>query len=314
MADLLGLLILLGISLLLLVLILTALLVREARRPPRHTLAYALARSLPSDPGDMGLEYEEWVLDLPGGVTLPVWDVVGGEADGGEEASPKVGAVFIHGWGQSRIDMLGRIEPWRQLCHRLVFYDLRGHGDASDGLSPLGHREEDDLIGLLGRLGEERAILVGHSMGAVIAMHAAAKDSEVKDRIAGIAAYGPYAEFHRSVRGRLAVSGYPARPMTDLAMMWFGLCGIRHRDLLSDVPNIACPMLIVHGSNDVVSPISHAQSIAEAAPDATLIEIQGGGHLDAHRVDPDTHDEAVRAFMERVARSNTHPQWSAALQ
>ncbi|UCD73991.1 MAG: alpha/beta hydrolase [Phycisphaerales bacterium] len=299
MADLLGLLILLGIALVVLVGVLTALLVREASRPPRHSAAYAIARSLPCDPGELELDFEEWTLDRSGDVKLPVWEVATG-------ANPGVGgfvggaAVFVHGWGQSRIDMLARIEPWCSLCDRLVLYDLRGHGDAEGGLSPLGCREEEDLIELLRRLGDERVILVGHSMGAVVAIHAAAQESEVKDHIAGIAAYGPYADFHTSVQGRLRVAGYPARPITDLAMMWLKLCGIRHRRVLDDVPNVACPMLIIHGTEDIVSPLSHARSIAEAAVDATLLEIEGGGHLDAHLVDPQTHDEAVGAFLARI--------------
>jgi pimeloyl-ACP methyl ester carboxylesterase len=307
MGELVGLAILLGTALVLLVLILTMMLLREARRPPRHTAAYAIARSLPCDPGDMGLRFEQWKLDRPGGVTLPVWEVSTGAKPRNGENSGNEGltAVFVHGWGQSRIDMLARIEPWRELCRRLVFYDLRGHGDSTGGLSPLGCREEQDLLELLGRLGGGPVILVGHSMGAVIAIHAAAAESGVRHSIVGIAAYGPYADFHRSLRGRLAVSGYPARPMTDLAMLWFRLAGIRHRRVLDDVPEVACPMLIIHGRDDQVSPLSHAQSIAAAATDATLIEIETGGHLDAHRVDPQAHDDTVRAFVERIRAATT---------
>ena len=121
MANLLGLLILLLIAAVLLVLLLTALLVREARRPPRHTAGYAVARGYPCDPGDLGMPYEEWVLDRPGGVRLPVWEI---EVEGTEEETAGLAAVFIHGWGQSRIDMLARIAPWPEVCDRIVMCDL----------------------------------------------------------------------------------------------------------------------------------------------------------------------------------------------
>ena len=53
MGELPGLLILLAIAAGLLMVLLSALLVREARRPPRHTAGYALGRGLPCEPGDL---------------------------------------------------------------------------------------------------------------------------------------------------------------------------------------------------------------------------------------------------------------------
>jgi pimeloyl-ACP methyl ester carboxylesterase len=262
MDELLGLLILLLFAAGLLILLLTGLLVREARRPPRHTAGYAVARGLPCDPGDLNMAYEEWWLDRPAGVRLPVWEIEPGEGTEGlrDEGTEETGgggltAVFIHGWGQSRIDMLARVGPWPALCRRLVLYDSRGHGDAEGGLSDLGYREEEDLLALLEQLGGGPFLLVGHSMGAVIAMHAAAAAGHpVVKQIIGIVAYGPYCDFHQSLRGRLHTAGYPTRPMTDLAMLGFKLGGLRHKPTESAAAALACPLLVIHGTEDIVSP------------------------------------------------------------
>src|SRR5262245_30121890 len=62
-----GLAVLLATALALLVILLTAMLVREMRRPPRHTAAYALKRGMATDPGELGLAFQEWMLDRPDG-------------------------------------------------------------------------------------------------------------------------------------------------------------------------------------------------------------------------------------------------------
>src|SRR6267142_905091 len=63
--------------------------------------------------------------------------------------------------------------------HRLVAYDLRGRGDSdkpASGYSLAIHG--DDLRGLLDHLGLERATLMGHSLGAHIAVRFAATHPE----------------------------------------------------------------------------------------------------------------------------------------
>jgi pimeloyl-ACP methyl ester carboxylesterase len=133
--DALGLLLLFLVAAALLVLLLTSMLVMLARRPPRHTAGYALANGMPCDPGDMDLPYESWMLDRPGGIALPVWDI---EIPGA--SSSALTAVFVHGWGQAKVDMLPRLEPWREFCRRIVCYDLRGHGEGVRPHEPPGAR------------------------------------------------------------------------------------------------------------------------------------------------------------------------------
>src|SRR5688572_21902867 len=113
-----GLLSLLAFGLALLIMLLTAMLVREMRRPPRHTTAYAIRRGLATDPADMNLTYDEWDLERPDGAVLPVWDIQGqrSSSDGEFLNPPKpLTAVFVHGWGHSRIDALARIRPFLPL-------------------------------------------------------------------------------------------------------------------------------------------------------------------------------------------------------
>ena len=291
MADLLGIAILLATAAALLCAIFTFVLIRESQRPPRNTDGYALARGYRVDPAEAGWDHETWSLDRPDGVTLPVWDVVGLDPSG-----PTI--VMLHGWGMSKVDLLARADQWRERARRLVLYDLRGHGEAS-GLCPLGAGEGDDLVELLDRLGDERVVLVGHSMGATVALDAASRDA-ARERVIGMVLFGAYADLEASIRGRLRWQGYPWWPMLALTMAWFRAKGVRFPDLLEAAARIRCPVLIVHGENDPICSPAEAQELATTIPDAQLWNVDGGGHLDAREVDEERHDREVGAFFERL--------------
>jgi pimeloyl-ACP methyl ester carboxylesterase len=302
-----GLLIFMATALAALLVLLGAMLAYEMVHPPRHTAGYAIARGLACDPGERGLTFTEWTLDRPDGAQLPVWEITTNSRPA--HVDP-VTAVFIHGWGHSRIDSLARIDVIRPLVDRIVLYELRGHGESAGCLSHLGDREDNDLIALLDRITpstingppKQKLILVGHSMGAVIGLHTAHRmmreQHPLAGRIAAIIAYGPYCEFHRSLRGRLKVSGYPARPITDLALLLHRLRGIRPSSLQpSELHELNTPLLIVHGDMDQVAPIEHADRIVKHLPNVRIDRIAGGAHADAHLIDPAAHSSSVREFI-----------------
>ena len=301
-----GLIILIASALVILMAMLAALLAREMRRPPRHSAAYALAKGLPSDPEDLSppLAFEEWWLDRPDGAQLPVWDMFTREQCEGDRS--KFTAVLVHGWGHGRVDLLSRVDVLRPYVDRIVLYDLRGHGESRNCLSNLGMAEQDDLLAVVEQVGPSHALLVGHSMGAVIALKAVTKAVREKlaaaERLAGVIAYGPYCEFHCSLQGRLKVAGYPARPMTDLALLLLRLCGLKPLSLSEqDIAAIKCPILLIHGCDDKVAPLEHSRRLAQAAPRATLYEIENAAHVNAHAIDVERHNQIVRDFLQRIS-------------
>lgn len=102
------------------------------------------------------------MIDLPDGARIFVEEV------GPEEASK--GAVFIHG-------SVLRTDIWHyQIAgldgHRLAFSDLRGHGlsqpkgRAAYSLATLA----DDLLATIDELGLQETVIVGHSIGGMIAL------------------------------------------------------------------------------------------------------------------------------------------------
>ena len=108
-----------------------------------------------------------------------------------QQAGAGPDTVLIHGLtGDLSIWMLSRLMPVLAETHRVTAYDLRGHGysDAPrDGYT--SSVQAGDLLALLDVLGIERARLVGHSFGAVVAMHAAVL---APDRVEALVLSDPY--------------------------------------------------------------------------------------------------------------------------
>jgi len=101
--QLLGLLILLGVGLSLVFSILILLFIWGLTHPSHVTEGTAAARGWWIDPSDAGYEYEEWNLDRPKKIQLPIWSIT-------NEARPQGPvAIISHCWGGSRIESLQRV-------------------------------------------------------------------------------------------------------------------------------------------------------------------------------------------------------------
>lgn len=92
--------------------------------------------------------------------------------------------LFLHGFMGSSADWSTVMEPLegRYYC---IAVDLPGHG-ASLGLSPAAYTIEgaaEALLGLLDRLGVERPMVVGYSMGGRLALYLALRHP---DRLCGV--------------------------------------------------------------------------------------------------------------------------------
>ncbi|MEX0746209.1 MAG: hypothetical protein WD118_11460, partial [Phycisphaeraceae bacterium] len=111
------------------------------RHPPRKTLGVALARRMPTDPGQIGRRFDDLTLRLPAGHDTPGWRVPGDAPD-----APAV--LVVHGFGDSRFGAL----TWTPLllphASEVVLFDLPGHGECPAPVSHLGAREHRDVVHL----------------------------------------------------------------------------------------------------------------------------------------------------------------------
>ncbi|WP_426449038.1 alpha/beta fold hydrolase [Paenibacillus sp. S-38] len=123
--------------------------------------------------------------------------------------------VLIHGAGLDSSFWFS-VVPLLQSRYSLLLYDLRGHGrskDASESFSPDDHLL--DLARLQAHLGIERASLIGHELGAVLAARFAQLKPSVVDRLILISPPPsfPLSSAEEEYEGRLALaetSGMPS--------------------------------------------------------------------------------------------------------
>lgn len=128
---------------------------------------------------------------------------------------------------------------------------------------------------------------------------------EVRARVAGARAMldAPPEEFDATPPGMFA--GDPPAQVVPLlaaiaadvraATMRNELTMMAEADLRDVLPGIAVPTLLIWGDGDVRSPLAVASQFAEAIPDATLVVIEGAGHL-SNLERPDQVNAALREF------------------
>ena len=272
------------------------------RHPERQTAGWALAHHWPPDPNELELPFEEWTLDAPDGVRLPVWDI---PSDGTpEERDDEPVLVVLHGWGRSRIDSLARIHrlltepPGGRRGFRTLIPELRGHGDASKGPTTLGAREVEDIISLLETVRGHPVILLGHSLGAVIALHVAAARP---DQVRSVIALAPYDRVSTPFDGYLTRRDYPGGPLARALGGMVGLLGCRMRNTIDVVRDSPVPTAIMVGARDTTCPPQVVRAIAEASPSATFEELPEAAHSNHHRTDPARMTALLTEALERTS-------------
>ncbi len=297
-----GLVLLIIIATLLLWLLAAAGLVYALTHPKRKTFAVALAKGDPTDPCDLELDAQEVTFTLCDGSRTPGWVIQGNDAQG-----PTV--VIVHGYGDSRYGSLTRVPLIVPTAKCVVVFDLPGQGESESRRGYGGLREPEDVLAVVGQLEKQdadRVVLLGISMGAGISIAAAAKTGgaggDVRRGIVGVIAEGPYRHWDEPLHNVFRKHRYPRRPIIPLAGLWLRLTarGFNNFDRAGHASKLTCPLLVIHGSDDTLCPITSAREIAQAAPVGKLIEIDGGGHDNLPCDHEQAYRDAVDDFLKRL--------------
>ncbi|MGH2878730.1 MAG: alpha/beta fold hydrolase [Solirubrobacteraceae bacterium] len=99
----------------------------------------------------------------------------------GEQAGEGTPIVLLHGLTATRRYVVMGSRVLERSGHRVISYDARGHGRSGAAPAPNAYSYEllaSDLRAVLDRLGVERAVLAGASMGAQTAIRFALEDPE----------------------------------------------------------------------------------------------------------------------------------------
>jgi pimeloyl-ACP methyl ester carboxylesterase len=225
-----------------------------------------------------------------------------------DPAKPTV--VFVHGAGldHSLFGLQSRYFGYHG--RNVLALDLPGHGRSEGPPLPTVEEMADWLSAVLEQTNTPKASIVGHSLGALVALELAARHPEQVERIAFCAVSFPmkvseqYLEAARAndysafdmhtIWGhavQVPLAGNPNPGMWMYGDMQARLerlaPGVLHAGLkacndyeagLESAAKVKCPVLFILGRRDVMTPLRSTRALQEKFADAKTVEIAGSGH------------------------------------
>jgi alpha-beta hydrolase superfamily lysophospholipase len=191
--------------------------------------------------------------------------------------------VVVHGWGANAEMMLPLAQPFHQAGMDVLLYDARNHGKSdADSFSSLPRFAEDlntALNWVKRRNPQHRLILLGHSIGSAAAILAASHRDDI-DLVIGLSGF---AHPDLVMKRHLERPWLPRflRPLILNYIQW--VIGFRFEDIapMNRIPHVSCPVLLAHGTEDTVVPISDMRLIEANAPSQwpiRVLAIEGARH------------------------------------
>ena len=233
--------------------------------------------------------------------------------------------ILTHGYSSTSAMWEGQIEALSK-HHKLVLWDMRGHGKSDYPADPNAYSEAltiGDIAALLDQIGARRAIVGGLSLGGYMSL---AFYRTHPERVAALliidtgpgfkkdearAAWNKRAHetAERFERDGLSVlkslsrerSSVTHRDATGLALAARGMLTQRDASVMEVLPEIAVPSLIVVGADDTPF-LAASDYMAAKIPGAKKVVIPSAGH--AVNIDqPQAFIDAVLPFLEGLPKA-----------
>lgn len=216
-------------------------------------------------------------------------------ADHRRETDPPT-LLLIHGAAGSHLDWSAALRKRNALVP-----DLPGHGKSGGAGHDSVAAYAADMVAFMDRMGLDRAIIAGHSMGGAIAQTMAL---DFPDRVRGLILIGTGAYlpvnpeilrvkdaqaevgallkkwmWAKSVPETIRQRGFELFMQTPADVTYGDYVACDTFDVRTRLPEISAPTLVIGGTADKMTPLAYSESLADAVPNATLVTIPDGGHM-----------------------------------
>ncbi len=251
-------------------------------------------------PGDLGLPYEEVEFRSVDGLKLRGWYI--------PAPSARRVVIVAHGGHAGKWAALRYLVALHKAKLNVLAFDFRNHGQSEGTMTTTGFYERKDLAAAVDFALSRRNTAVGvygFSMGAATAILSMAEDR----RIAAGIFESPFADFGELVaEAGGARYGLPRFPLVSTALWFFEKRSGASLDSLRPISAIGRiaprPVLLIHGTQDPVIPVSHSQRLfAAAGRPKRFWSVPGGTHVNSWNVDRARAEKEVAGFFEAHLRS-----------
>lgn len=243
----------------------------------QERLIYFPSQSWLATPAQAGIPYEEIWLESADGVKLSGWFVPA-------ESSRGV-ILFFHGNGGNISHRLESLALFHRLGWSTFIIDYRGYGQSEGRPGEQGTYLDAEAAWryLLEekRVRPEQIVIFGESLGGAVAAWLAQTHS-------------PQALILLSTFTSVPDMGaqtYPFLPIRLLARV--------HYNTLARLPEITCPVLIIHSPDDEVVPYSHGQKLFGVAREPKEFLKLRGGHNEGVLLAAAEYEAGLIAFFDQ---------------
>jgi len=188
--------------------------------------------------------------------------------------------VYLHGVASNRGFGAGLAEHFGPRGFDVIAYDSRAHGESEGDACTYGYYEKVDLSRVLDALPDAGpVVLLGTSMGAAVALQAAAEDK----RVAAVVAVATFSDLRTAAAERAPF--FASKGNIEDAFRMAEEQGKFKADDVSPVAaaaRITVPVLVIHGAADNETPPAHSARVYEAlhGPKQLLL-VPNAGHNDS---------------------------------
>jgi fermentation-respiration switch protein FrsA (DUF1100 family) len=248
-------------------------------------------------PWELDVPYEVIVLHTSDGLQLCGWWM----------PRPDTPGVVIgcHGHTGEKDDLLGIGSGLWRAGYNVLLFDMRGRGESPPWPNTLGGYEVTDLLAAVvyarQRIEGAQIGLVGFSMGASLALLAAAREPSIRAVIADCPFTSAADVVADHVRRYLPRGGAPIVAAADVLIAQ--RYGYRLRDVcpLAAIERLApCALLLIHSTEDTMVPLSHAHKLFAAAGHPKELWLhEGSEHCGAYFADRAAYVERAAAFFAK---------------
>lgn len=185
--------------------------------------------------------------------------------------------IYLHGIADDRGSAFGVVTRFLPLGFNVVAYDSRAHGRSSGERCTYGYFEKQDLKKVIDQLSGDPIVLIGHSLGAAVALQAAA----IEPRVRALVAASTFSDL-RSIATERAPFVFSDRMIAAA----FSLAEQQAHFVVDEVSAVRAasairvPVLLIHGAHDRDTPPVHSERVHQALAGSTLVIVPDAAHND----------------------------------